>query len=141
MSKFAIYACTQSFQVCPTLCDPLEPTRLLCPWDSPGKNTGVGCHALLQGDLPNPGIQPASLMSPSLAGEFFPTNTTWEAPAICESCTSLSTGICFHLSYLSRSRIPGLHGHYTFNLIRSGKIVFQNDFIALLFQNKDMVLF
>ena len=27
----------------------LEPTRLLCPWDSPGKNTGVGCHALLQG--------------------------------------------------------------------------------------------
>ena len=25
------------------------PTRLLCPWDSPGKNTAVGCHALLQG--------------------------------------------------------------------------------------------
>ena len=24
-------------------------SRLLCPWDSPGKNTGVGCHALLQG--------------------------------------------------------------------------------------------
>ena len=29
-------------------CEP-QPTRLLCPWDSPGKNTGVGCHALLQG--------------------------------------------------------------------------------------------
>ena len=27
----------------------LWPTRLLCLWDSPGKNTGVGCHALLQG--------------------------------------------------------------------------------------------
>ena len=27
----------------------LQPTRVLCPWDSPGKNTGVGCHALLQG--------------------------------------------------------------------------------------------
>ena len=26
----------------------LEPARLLCPWDSPDKNTGVGCHALLQ---------------------------------------------------------------------------------------------
>ena len=25
-----------------------QPTRLLCPWDSPGKNTGVGCHILLQ---------------------------------------------------------------------------------------------
>ena len=27
----------------------LQPTRLLCPQDSPSKNTGVGCHALLQG--------------------------------------------------------------------------------------------
>ena len=27
----------------------LWPARLLCPWDSPGKNIGVGCHALLQG--------------------------------------------------------------------------------------------
>ena len=25
-----------------------QPTRLLCPWDSPGNNTGVGCHFLLQ---------------------------------------------------------------------------------------------
>ena len=25
-----------------------QPTRLLCPWDSPGRNTGVGCHFLLQ---------------------------------------------------------------------------------------------
>ena len=36
-------------QSCPTL-QPheLKPTRLLCPWDSLGKNTGVGCHFLLQ---------------------------------------------------------------------------------------------
>ena len=27
----------------------LEPARLLCPWNFPGKNTGVGCHSLLQG--------------------------------------------------------------------------------------------
>ena len=27
-------------------------TSLLCPWDSPGKNTGVGCHAVLQGIFP-----------------------------------------------------------------------------------------
>ena len=27
----------------------LWPSRLLCPWDSPGKNIGVGCHFLLQG--------------------------------------------------------------------------------------------
>ena len=27
----------------------LQPTRFLCPWNSPGKNAGVGCHSLLQG--------------------------------------------------------------------------------------------
>ena len=30
----------------------LWPSRLLCPWGSPGKNTGVDCHALLQGIFP-----------------------------------------------------------------------------------------
>ena len=37
-------------QLCLTLCDPIhgQPTRLSRPWDSPGKNTGVGCHFLLQ---------------------------------------------------------------------------------------------
>ena len=41
----------KSLQSCPTLCDPIhrqQPTRLPHPWDSPGKNTGVGCHFLLQ---------------------------------------------------------------------------------------------
>ena len=48
----------QSFQSSPTLCNPNgpQPARLLCPWiDSPGKNTGVGCHALLQGIFPTQG--------------------------------------------------------------------------------------
>ena len=41
---------------CLTLLQPheLQPARLLCPWDSPGKNTGVGCHSL-QGNLPTQG--------------------------------------------------------------------------------------
>ena len=36
------------------LCDPMgcSNTRILCPWDSLGKNTGVGCHALLLGIFP-----------------------------------------------------------------------------------------
>ena len=33
-------------------------------------------------DLPGPGIEPTSVMSPELAGEFFTTSTTWEAPLI-----------------------------------------------------------
>ena len=36
----------------------LEPTRLLCPWDSPGKNTGMGCCCLLQEIVPNQGSNP-----------------------------------------------------------------------------------
>ena len=35
--------------------------RLLCPWDSPGKNTGVGNHALLQGVFPTQGSNPRLL--------------------------------------------------------------------------------
>ena len=47
----AAVAAAKSLQSCLTLCDPIDfwqPTRLPCPWDSPGKNTGVGCHFLLQ---------------------------------------------------------------------------------------------
>ena len=36
----------------------LEPTWLLCPWDSPGKTTAVGCHALLEGIFPTQGSNP-----------------------------------------------------------------------------------
>ena len=45
-----------------------KPTRLLCPWNIPGKNTGV---VSTPGDLPDPEIQPESLVSPALAGGFF----------------------------------------------------------------------
>ena len=51
----------------------LQPARLLCPWDSAGKNTGVGCHALLQrANLLHPGIK----LFPALAGGFFTTSAT-----------------------------------------------------------------
>ena len=145
--------------LCPAVSNSLQPyrlqlARLLCPWDCPGKNTGVGCHVHLQGifliygsnpqllclmlcgqilycqsggtlisstymlshsscvalfvtlwtvahqaplsigfsrqeywsglpchspgDLPSPGIEPVSLMSPALASWFFTTGITWE---------------------------------------------------------------
>ena len=35
--------------------------RLLVPWDFPGKNTGIGCHTLLQGIFPNQGSNPRLL--------------------------------------------------------------------------------
>ena len=50
--------------------------RFLCPWDSPGKNTGSGLPFPTPGALSNPVIKPVSLTSPALAGEFFTTSTT-----------------------------------------------------------------
>ena len=55
----------------------LYPVRLLCQWDFPGKNTGVGCHFLLQGIFLR-WVEPAS---PTLAGRFFttePPRKPWE---------------------------------------------------------------
>ena len=43
------------------LCDPMDCTRLLCSWDSPGKDTGVDCHFLLQGIFPAQGSNPGLL--------------------------------------------------------------------------------
>ena len=63
--KFKESLVTQS---CPTLCNlvdwglpvhgRLQPTRLLRPWDFPGKSTGVGHHCLLQRTLPTQGWKP-----------------------------------------------------------------------------------
>ena len=71
----------QSLQLCLTLCNPMD-----C---SP---QGSSAHEILQArilewvallfsrDLPDPGIKPVSLTSPRLAGRFFTTSTTREAP-------------------------------------------------------------
>ena len=50
-------------QSCPTLCNPMhcKPTRLLSPWNFPGKNPGVGCHFFLQGIFLSQGLNPGLL--------------------------------------------------------------------------------
>ena len=68
----------RSLHLYPTLCDPM-PTRLLCPWDSQSKNTGVGLPCPPPGHLPYLGIQPALLTSPTLVGGFFTTFATLKA--------------------------------------------------------------
>ena len=57
--RLLVYACTHAKLI--QSCDSLRPyglqsTRLFCPWDSPGTNTGVGCHALLQAQASNPSL-------------------------------------------------------------------------------------
>ena len=47
--------CAKLLQWGPSLCNPMDyspPIGLFCPWDSPGKNPGVGYHAFLQGIFP-----------------------------------------------------------------------------------------
>ena len=57
---------------CLTLCHPVDrkPPGSSVHGDSPGKNTGGGCHALPQGNLPNPGIEPRS---PALQADSAPS--------------------------------------------------------------------
>ena len=47
----------------------LKPTRLLLPWDFPGKSTGVGCHLLLQGIFPTQGSDRSQV--PCIVGRRF----------------------------------------------------------------------
>ena len=59
-TKIRVYVCVcvcVCAQSCPTILWPhgLEPVRLLCPWDAPGTNSGLGCHARLQGIFPTQG--------------------------------------------------------------------------------------
>ena len=58
-------------QLCPTLRPHgLQPTRFLCPWDFPGKNIGMGCHAHLKGSSWPRDQTPVSCIS-CTAGQFF----------------------------------------------------------------------
>ena len=74
---YLMCVCAKSLQSCPTLCNPMD-----C--SPPGSSIqGILQARILEcfppGDLSNPGIEAASLMSPALIGGFFTTHTTWEA--------------------------------------------------------------
>ena len=69
----------------------LYPTVLLCPWDFPGKNTGVGCHALLQGIFPTQGANPHFLCLLLWQVHALPLcHRIWHflATYLCRSCPS-----------------------------------------------------
>ena len=56
----------------------LQPTRLLCPWDSSGKNSGGGCHFLLQGIFPTQGSN-THLHVSYIARQILYHRATWDA--------------------------------------------------------------
>ena len=83
----------KSLQSCRTLCNTMDctivPARLLCPWDSPGKNTGVGCHAFLQGIFLIQGSETWS-GSPALQADSLPFE---------------SLGVCWHFKLMPWNNI------------------------------------
>ena len=61
--QIPLYICQNESVSCSVLSDCLQPhgihpTRLFCPWNSPGENTWVGCHFLLQSIFPTKGLNP-----------------------------------------------------------------------------------
>ena len=81
-------------QLCPILCGPTD-------YSPPGSSAhGIFQDRILEGVpfpvpgyLPNPGIEPESLVSPALTGRFFTTSTTWEAHLPCNKAHSQVLGI------------------------------------------------
>ena len=63
--------------------------------DSPGKNTGVGCHFLLQGILPTQGLNPYSPPAPPLQADALPTKPPGKPLVLCQTlilCMGLPGG-------------------------------------------------
>ena len=69
----------------------LQPTRLLCPWDFPGKRTGVGRHFLLQGIFPTQGWNLCLLHR---AGGFFTTEPPGKPMRCTTSLKKKKNSIC-----------------------------------------------
>ena len=99
---------------CPTLWDPMDyslPAPLSMGFSRLEYWSGLPCPP--PGELPNPGIKPVTLKSSALAGRFFTTSTSWEAPQkyalrlqirvtavkVWEKKKSVDCYECFHRAY------------------------------------------
>ena len=72
--------CIKSLQLCPTLCDPVDcspPVHIPLSMGFSRQEHWSGLPCPPPGDLPDQAIEPASLMSPALAGRFFTASTIW----------------------------------------------------------------
>ena len=77
----------------------LWPSRLLCPRDFPSKNTGVGCHFLLQGIFLTQGLNLGLLNVSWAAGKFFyhwVTGEAWQSVTGPEWLESAFPDVCIH---------------------------------------------
>ena len=112
-----VYACSQ---LCPTLFNPMdEPVSLLCPWDFPNKNPGMGCHFLPQGIFPTQGSNPPLLWLLYCRPIFY-LWATWEAQHLCNILQFTVWFLCFIFYNLNQKRkktktcVEGLQGMFIF---------------------------
>ena len=111
MHYMQICCCYLVSELRPTVLRPygLQSDRLLCPWDSPGRNTGMGCQALLQGIFPTQGL---NLRLLHWQVDSLPLRL--QGSPICRYCTTLYTGLEHHRFWFGGA--PGtrpLRGAYT----------------------------
>ena len=69
LKSFSRWSTAQETESHSVMSDSLRPHGLYSPWNSPGQNTGMGSLSLLQGNLPNPGVEPRS---PALQANSLP---------------------------------------------------------------------
>ena len=98
------------------------PARLLCPWDSPGMNTGVKCQALLQRISPTQWSNPLPLAS---AGGFFTSSATWEASLGVHSAVLQSNNVCCCIQKVFLKGLPAFFRQFTYSNSRHGVLVYR----------------
>ena len=81
----------------PTLCGPVDSSsQVSVPGDSPGKVTGVGCHALLQGILPTQGLSPGPSCLPFGRQVLCHLGAQCRALCVCVWCLVVSSSLRPH---------------------------------------------
>ena len=85
----------------------LQSSRLLCPWNSPGRSTEAGCRVLLQGIFLTQVLNPHLLPLPVLAGRFLTTSATCKACDILCCCGCSVAQSCLTLSDPMDCSMPG----------------------------------
>ena len=108
MHCVCVCVCVLFTQLCPTLWfHGLYPARLLCPWDSPGKNTERGCHSLLQGIFLTQGSDPGPLSCRQILYHLSHQRSPWK------KCQIRSvTQSCLTLCNPTNCSTPGLPVHH-----------------------------
>ena len=81
-----------------------SPPGYLCPWDSPGKNTGVGCHALLQGIFLTQGSNPNLLGLLHWQVDSLPLAPPWEAPMLYVYLNKSGEKKCLKKAFLHKTQ-------------------------------------